>query len=58
MLQDQTSKKHDSRLITQELGKFNFNINGSNPNGFEKYMGFNINDKLIIISCFFFKLIR
>ena len=37
----------------QELGKFIFKINFI-PNGLEKYMNFNINDKLIFIDSFQF----
>ena len=36
-------KKHDSHLIMLELGKFNF------FNGFKKYMGFTIRNKLSFI---------
>ena len=39
-------KKYDSRLIMQELGKFNLKINVM-PNGLEKHMNFTINNKLI-----------
>ena len=35
----------------QKLGKFNFKINAI-PNGLEKYMKFNINNKLIFIDSF------
>ena len=35
----------------QELGKFNFKINVI-PNGFEKYMSFNINNRLAFIDNF------
>ena len=44
-------KNYDSHLIMQELDKFNFKINVI-LNGLEKYMKFNINDKLIIIDNF------
>ena len=37
----------------QELGKFDFKVNAI-PNGLEKYMSFNINDKLIFIDSFQF----
>ena len=37
----------------QKLGKFNFKINLI-PNGLEKYMSFNINNKLAIIDSFQF----
>ena len=37
-------KNYDSHLIMQELGKFIFKINAK-PNGLEKYMRFNINNK-------------
>ena len=43
-------KKYDLHLIIQEIGKFNFKINVI-PNGLEKYMSFNINNKLILIDC-------
>ena len=39
-------KKYDSRLIMQELGKFNLKINVM-PNGLEKHVNFTINNKLI-----------
>ena len=42
-------RNYDSHLIMQELDKFNFKINII-PNGLEKYMSFNINDKLFIDS--------
>ena len=41
-------KNYDSHLIMQKLGKFDFKINVM-PNGLEKYMTFNINDKLIFV---------
>ena len=37
-------KNYDSHLIMQELGKFIFEINAK-PNGLEKCMRFNINNK-------------
>ena len=37
-------KNYDSHLIMQELDKFIFEINAK-PNGLEKYMRFNINNK-------------
>ena len=40
-------------FITHELGKFNFKINII-PNGLEKYMSFNINNKLAFIDRFKF----
>ena len=40
-------KNYDSHLIIQELGKFNIKVNVI-PNGFEKYMRFTINSKLIL----------
>ena len=46
-------KKYYSHLIIQEVGKFNFKISVI-PNGLEKYMSFNINDKLIFIESFQF----
>ena len=46
-------KNHDSHLIMQELGKFNFKINVI-PNGLEKYMSFTINNKLSFIDSFQF----
>ena len=42
-------KNYDSHLIMQELGKFNLKINFI-PNGLEKYMSFNINNKLVLVS--------
>ena len=44
-------KNHDSHLIMQELVKFNLKINVI-PNGLEKEMIFNINNKLIFIDNF------
>ena len=41
-------KKHDSHLIMLELGKFNPKINVV-LNGFKKYMGFTIRNKLRFI---------
>ena len=41
-------KNYDSRLIIEELGKFNFKIN-IKPNGLEKFISFNINNRLVII---------
>ena len=46
-------KKYYSHLIIQEVGKFNFKISVI-PNGLEKYMSFNINNKLIFIESFQF----
>ena len=46
-------KKYYSHLIIQEVGKFNFKIRVI-PNGLEKYMSFNINNKLIFIESFQF----
>ena len=46
-------KKFDSHLIWQELGKFSLKINVI-PNGLEKYMNFNINNKLSFIDSFQF----
>ena len=46
-------KKYYSHLIIQEVGKFNFKISVI-PNGLEKYMSFNINNKLIFIENFQF----
>ena len=40
-------------MIMQELGKFNFKINVI-PNGLEKYMSFNVNNKLAFIDIFQF----
>ena len=44
-------KNYDSDLIMQELDKFNFKIKVK-PNLLEKYMSFNINNKLIFIDSF------
>ena len=44
---------YDLHLIMQELGKFNFKINAI-PNGLEKYISNNINNKLIFIDSFQF----
>ena len=41
-------KNYDSCLIMQELSQCNFKINII-PNGLEKYMSFNINNKLVFI---------
>ena len=41
-------KNYDSHLTINEPGKFNFKINVI-PNGLEKYMSLNINNKLIFI---------
>ena len=46
-------KKYYSHLIIQEVGKFNFKISVI-PNDLEKYMSFNINNKLIFIESFQF----
>ena len=46
-------KNYDSHLTMQELGKFNFKINFI-TNGLEKYMSFNINNKLAFIDSFQF----
>ena len=46
-------QNYNSHLIMQESGKFNFKINVI-PNGLEKYMSFNINNKLIFIDSFQF----
>ena len=46
-------KNNDSHLIMQEVGTFNLKINVI-PNGLEKYMSFNINDKLSFIDSFQF----
>ena len=40
-------------LIMQKLGKLDFKINVT-PNALEKYMTFNINNKLVIIESFQF----
>ena len=45
--------KKYSHLIMQELGKFSFEIIVI-PNVLEKYMSFNINNKLIFIDSFQF----
>ena len=42
-------ENYDFHLITQELGKFNFKINFI-PNGLEKYMNFDISNKLRFIN--------
>ena len=47
----QNLKHYDSHLIMQELGKFNFKINVI-PNILERYMSFNISNKLIFIDSF------
>ena len=44
---------YDSQLIMQELGTFNFEINDM-PNGLEKYISFNINNKFIFTDSFQF----
>ena len=44
---------YDLHLIMQELAKFNFKINAI-PNGLEKYISNNINNKLIFIDSFQF----
>ena len=44
----QNLKYYDSHLIMEELGKFNFKINVI-PNILERYMSFNISNKLIFI---------
>ena len=44
-------KNYNSYLIMQELGKCNLEINVI-PNGLEKYMSFNINNKLVFIDSF------
>ena len=46
-------KNYDSHIIMQELAKFNFKINVI-PNGLEKYMSFNINNKLSFTDSFQF----
>ena len=46
-------EKYDYHLIMQELGQFNFKINVI-PNGVEKYMSFNIDNKLVFIDSFQF----
>ena len=47
----QNLKHYGSHLIMQELGKFNFKINVI-PNILERYMSFNISNKLIFIDSF------
>ena len=48
-------KNHVSHLIMQELGSFDLKIKVIS-NGLEKYMSFNINNKLILLIAFsFFK---
>ena len=42
---------YDSHLIMQEPSKFSFKINVI-PNGLEKYVGLNINNKLVFIDSF------
>ena len=42
---------YDLHFIMQELGKFNFKINVI-PHGLEKYISFNINNKLVFINSF------
>ena len=49
----QNLKNYESRLIMQELGKFNFKINVI-PNVLEKYMTSNINNKLVFSGSFQF----
>ena len=46
-------KNYDSHFIMQELGKFIFKIYVI-PNGLEKYMSFNNNNKSIFIDSFQF----
>ena len=46
-------RNYDSHLIMQELGKFDFKIKMI-PNGLEKYVNFNINNKLIFLDSFEF----
>ena len=46
-------KNYNLRFILQELGKLDFKINVI-PNGLEKYMNFDINNKLIVIGNFQF----
>ena len=46
-------KSYDSHLLMQELAKFNLKISVI-PNGLEKYMSFNINNKLSFIDSFQF----
>ena len=47
----QKLKNYDSHLIMQKLGKLDFKINLI-PNGLEKYMSFNISNRLIFIDTF------
>ena len=49
----QNLKYYDSHLVMEELGKFNFKINVI-PNILERYMSFNISNKLIFIDSFQF----
>ena len=44
-------KSYDSHLFMQELGKFNVKVNVIS-NGLEKYMSFNISNKLSFIDSF------
>ena len=46
-------RQYDSHLIMQALGKFSFEINII-PNRLEKYMSFNISNKLVFIDSFQF----
>ena len=46
-------KNYGLHLIIQELGRFNFKINVI-PNGLEKYMIFDISDKLVFSESFQF----
>ena len=46
-------KNYDSRLVMQELGRFNLKINII-PNVLKNYMSFSISDKLIFIDSFQF----
>ena len=46
-------KNYDSHLNMREVSKFNFKINVI-PNTLEKYMSFNVNNKLIFIDSFQF----
>ena len=46
-------KNNDSCFLCKKIGKFNFKINIV-PNGLEKYMSFNISNKLILINSFQF----
>ena len=41
-------KNYDSPIIMQSLGKFSFEINVI-PNGLEKYMSLNINNKISFV---------